>query len=97
MQFSENSRVWIYQSDKKLADDVVQQLAGQLTHPVAPVAEQCLRIGRIAEVVGVVALDVHRRAAKEPRAHQGPDLIIGLIDAAEAMILSKNSRFASSG
>jgi len=26
MQFSENSRVWIYQSDKKLADDVVQQI-----------------------------------------------------------------------
>ena len=30
MQFSENSRVWIYQSDKKLADEVVQQLQIQL-------------------------------------------------------------------
>jgi len=30
MQFSENSRVWIYQSDKKLADDVVQQIQQRL-------------------------------------------------------------------
>jgi len=30
MQFSENSRVWIYQSDKKLADDLVQQIQQRL-------------------------------------------------------------------
>ena len=30
MQFSENSRVWIYQSDIKLADDVVQQIQQRL-------------------------------------------------------------------
>ncbi|HEY9535537.1 MAG TPA: ABC transporter ATPase [Mucilaginibacter sp.] len=30
MQFSENSRVWIYQSDKKLADEVVQQMQQRL-------------------------------------------------------------------
>ncbi|TSJ42742.1 ABC transporter ATPase [Mucilaginibacter corticis] len=30
MQFSENSRVWIYQSDKKLTDDVVQQIQQRL-------------------------------------------------------------------
>ncbi|MDB5156875.1 MAG: transporter ATPase [Mucilaginibacter sp.] len=30
MQFSENSRVWIYQSDKKLADDIVQQIQQRL-------------------------------------------------------------------
>lgn len=30
MQFSENSRVWVYQSDKKLTDEVVQQIQQQL-------------------------------------------------------------------
>ena len=30
MQFSENSRVWVYQSDKKLSDSEVQQIKGQL-------------------------------------------------------------------
>ncbi|MCC8424075.1 ABC transporter ATPase [Mucilaginibacter sp. UR6-11] len=30
MQFSENSRVWIYQSDKKLADELVQQIQQRL-------------------------------------------------------------------
>jgi hypothetical protein len=30
MQFSQNSRVWVYQSDKKLADDVVQQIQQHL-------------------------------------------------------------------
>src|SRR6187402_155307 len=30
MQFSENSRVWIYQSDKKLTDDTVQQIQQHL-------------------------------------------------------------------
>src|ERR1700749_1742248 len=30
MQFSENSRVWIYQSDKKLADAEVQQIQQNL-------------------------------------------------------------------
>jgi len=30
MQFSENSRVWVYQSDKKLSDSEVQQIQGQL-------------------------------------------------------------------
>jgi len=30
MQFSENSRVWIYQSDKKLADTLVQQIQQHL-------------------------------------------------------------------
>jgi hypothetical protein len=30
MQFSENSRVWVYQSDKKLADAEVQQIEGYL-------------------------------------------------------------------
>jgi uncharacterized protein YaaW (UPF0174 family) len=30
MQFSENSRVWVYQSDKKLADDLVQQIQQRL-------------------------------------------------------------------
>ncbi|GAA4096333.1 ABC transporter ATPase [Mucilaginibacter panaciglaebae] len=30
MQFSENSRVWIYQSDKKLSDDAVQQIQQRL-------------------------------------------------------------------
>ncbi|MDB5031290.1 ABC transporter ATPase [Mucilaginibacter sp.] len=30
MQFSENSRVWVYQSDKKLADGVVQQIQQRL-------------------------------------------------------------------
>ncbi|MDB4924043.1 ABC transporter ATPase [Mucilaginibacter sp.] len=30
MQFSENSRVWVYQSDKKLADEVVQQIQQRL-------------------------------------------------------------------
>jgi hypothetical protein len=30
MQFSENSRVWVYQSDKKLADAEVQQIQQQL-------------------------------------------------------------------
>jgi hypothetical protein len=32
MQFSENSRVWIYQSDKKLADAVVQQIQERLNN-----------------------------------------------------------------
>jgi hypothetical protein len=31
MQFSENSRVWIYQSDKKLSNAVVQQIQERLT------------------------------------------------------------------
>jgi hypothetical protein len=30
MQFSENSRVWVYQSDKKLSDSEVQQVQNQL-------------------------------------------------------------------
>ena len=30
MQFSENSRVWVYQSDRKLSDTEVQQVKGQL-------------------------------------------------------------------
>jgi hypothetical protein len=30
MQFSENSRVWVYQSNKKLTDEEVQQLQHQL-------------------------------------------------------------------
>lgn len=30
MQFSENSRVWIYQSDKKLTDDIVNQIQQRL-------------------------------------------------------------------
>src|ERR1700731_4564879 len=30
MQFSENSRVWVYQSNKKLTDEEVQQLQNQL-------------------------------------------------------------------
>jgi hypothetical protein len=30
MQFSENSRVWIYQSDKKLTDEQIQQLQQRL-------------------------------------------------------------------
>jgi len=30
MQFSENSRVWVYQSDKKLSDSEVQQIQNQL-------------------------------------------------------------------
>jgi hypothetical protein len=30
MQFSENSRVWVYQADKKLADDVVAQIQQRL-------------------------------------------------------------------
>src|SRR5476649_3050231 len=30
MQFSENSRVWVYQSDKKLSDQEVQQIQAQL-------------------------------------------------------------------
>src|ERR1700750_2533713 len=30
MQFSENSRVWIYQSDKKLTDEVTQQVQQRL-------------------------------------------------------------------
>jgi predicted HTH domain antitoxin len=30
MQFSENSRVWVYQSDKKLTDDTVQQIQQRL-------------------------------------------------------------------
>lgn len=30
MQFSENSRVWVYQSDKKLTDEVVQQIQQRL-------------------------------------------------------------------
>jgi hypothetical protein len=32
MQFSENSRVWIYQSDKKLADAIVSQIQERLNH-----------------------------------------------------------------
>ncbi len=32
MQFSKNSRVWIYQSDKKLADTVVQQIQERLNN-----------------------------------------------------------------
>ncbi|MES2426758.1 MAG: ABC transporter ATPase [Bacteroidota bacterium] len=32
MQFSENSRVWVYQSDKKLADTVVQQIQERLNN-----------------------------------------------------------------
>ena len=31
MQFSENSRVWVYQSDRKLTDSEVQQIQGQLS------------------------------------------------------------------
>ena len=31
MQFSENSRVWVYQSDKKLTGDEVQQIQAELT------------------------------------------------------------------
>lgn len=30
MQFSENSRVWVYQSDRKLSDNEVQQIKEQL-------------------------------------------------------------------
>jgi uncharacterized protein YjcR len=30
MQFSENSRVWVYQSDKKLTDEVIQQIQQHL-------------------------------------------------------------------
>jgi hypothetical protein len=30
MQFSENSRVWVYQSDKKLSDNQVQQIQAEL-------------------------------------------------------------------
>jgi hypothetical protein len=30
MQFSENSRVWVYQSDKKLSDSEVQQVQNEL-------------------------------------------------------------------
>jgi hypothetical protein len=30
MQFSENSRVWVYQSDRKLTDDEVQQIKTEL-------------------------------------------------------------------
>ncbi len=30
MQFSENSRVWVYQSDRKLSDNEVQQIQNQL-------------------------------------------------------------------
>ncbi len=31
MQFSENSRVWVYQSDRKLTDSEVQQMQSQLS------------------------------------------------------------------
>ena len=31
MQFSENSRVWVYQSDRKLTDSEVHQIQGQLS------------------------------------------------------------------
>jgi hypothetical protein len=31
MQFSENSRVWVYQSDRKLTDTVTAQIQGQLS------------------------------------------------------------------
>ena len=30
MQFSENSRVWVYQSDRKLSDEEAKQIQGQL-------------------------------------------------------------------
>jgi hypothetical protein len=32
MQFSENSRVWVYQSDRKLSDSEVEQLQNQLNN-----------------------------------------------------------------
>src|SRR5688500_20371974 len=57
-----------------VADDVVQKAPRKVAHPVRSVAEQRPRIVGVPEVIGEIALQMHRRAAKIYGAHETPRL-----------------------
>ena len=50
MQFSEQSRVWVYQSDKELSDEQANQVAGQLNDFVAAWTAHNHQLKAMAEV-----------------------------------------------